>query len=57
MVDGNVLRVLDTPEQVQILASTSNFEMAENPLEQTKLQAFFQPKVGQLEASYALVGD
>lgn len=57
MVDGNVIRVLDTPEQVQTLASTSNFEMAENPAEVAGIQSLFQPKTSNLEKMYALVGD
>jgi hypothetical protein len=40
-----------------MLANTSNFEMAESPLHQGEIQAIFQPKVGQFDARYAMVGD
>jgi putative ABC transport system ATP-binding protein len=44
MEDGKLSRVLDRPEQIETLARTSNFEMAEN-FESAPLQALFKAPV------------
>jgi putative ABC transport system ATP-binding protein len=57
IVDGNIIRVLDDPMQIETLARTSNFEMAENPIEAGRYQKLFQPKMENLLEMYSLVGD
>jgi putative ABC transport system ATP-binding protein len=57
MVDGNVTRVLNDPVQIETLARTNNYEAAENSLEIDRARQEFQPKMRQIEAQYALVGD
>jgi hypothetical protein len=56
-VDGNVTRVLNDPVQIETLARTNNFEAAENSLVIDRARQEFQPKMRQIEAQYALVGD
>jgi putative ABC transport system ATP-binding protein len=54
MVDGKVSRVLSDPKQVEILARTSNFEMAEAQMESDKLEALFNAPVRQVGGVYTL---
>jgi putative ABC transport system ATP-binding protein len=54
MVDGKVSRLLSDPKQIEILARTSNFEMAESQMESDKLEAFFNAPVRQVDGVYTL---
>jgi len=54
MIDGKVSRVLSDPKQIEILARTSNFEMAESQMESDKLEAFFKAPVRQVDGVYTL---
>ncbi len=54
MIDGKVSRLLSDPKQIEILARTSNFEMAESQMESEKLEAFFNAPVRQVEGLYTL---
>ena len=55
MIDGKVTRVLTEPEQIEILANTSNFEMAESMAGAEKLQAFFNAPVELVDEHYSIV--
>ena len=56
MEDGKVTRVLVKPEQIEILARTSNFEMADN-FEAAPLQALFKAPVHKSGEVYKVVGE
>jgi putative ABC transport system ATP-binding protein len=56
MIDGKVTRVLDEPEQIEILSRTSNFDMAENGMGAVQLQAFFNAPVERVDEYYS-IGD
>ncbi len=49
MIDGKVTRVMTDPRQIEILARTSNFEMAETDMAAEKLQGLFNARVEQVE--------
>lgn len=55
MIDGKVTRVLTKPEQIEILASTSNFEMAESMAGAEKLHAFFNAPVELVDELYSII--
>jgi putative ABC transport system ATP-binding protein len=57
MIDGKVTRVLDEPDQIAILSTTSNFDMAENTMGAERLQAFFNAPVGRVDEMFSIVGD